>query len=652
MENQGDTSTSGGESADASPLTLSSLLSRLRFRLRPALLAYLVALLFVCLLAWRETSHVGAIEANLIQIAPDSKIPDYRRVVIPDPDGMRWVIYSQNAWRDSSVRLPHVSHEDGYPEGRSVGWSSPPMWWLQGLGYVRHLATGEDMLVAIDRAAPHYNTVIWVFAALFMGAMCVSAFGWRGAFVLPLLYSTLVFTKYGIFSPDHHLWILLSALGTLVCLAAPYAREGACRQWLWFSGAACFTAFGLWISAPSQALVVFGIFLGVLFLPSEAAAKVDSFHWRLYGYLSAALALLAGWWEFHPLIQYRVELNGPLFAAGMLVAGIWMSELNTFAASGRRFDSLSPRVLVYSSLGLLVAALPLIIYLPVCFSMADPYYARWEAQIAEEQPILLQEYIVQNWFLFAAVIAALAALSLRWKSLSAGMRAAFLLTAGLALVYGYFGVSSLRFTEIALACLCLVVALNLPSRAFDGAAGFAAAFLVLTGFHALHTSAVQTVSTIRYGEPAAFSPATNLRLVSGQLLKLDDKVQGGVLTLTYEANVINYFTRLPVYGTAYWDNEDGLYFTHSLLFSEQPDGVEGWTEVRRRMHSARVARIVIPKEMSYASSYMIYAEDRITDPSHCFAYYLIHTDKEKLPAWLKLERDDEKYRIFTVIDAL
>ncbi|HNX05751.1 MAG TPA: hypothetical protein PKI32_09630, partial [Opitutales bacterium] len=71
-----------------------------------------------------------------------------------------------------------------------------------------------------------------------------------------------------------------------------------------------------------------------------------------------------------------------------------------------------------------------------------------------------------------------------------------------------------------------------------------------------------------------------------------------------------------------------------------------------KLASGRVAYIVIPKNMDYVSSYMIYGQDRITDPSHCFAYYLIHTEKEKLPAWLKLERDDEKYRIFTVVDAL
>lgn len=62
----------------------------------------------------------------------------------------------------------------------------------------------------------------------------------------------------------------------------------------------------------------------------------------------------------------------------------------------------------------------------------------------------------------------------------------------------------------------------------------------------------------------------------------------------------------------------------------------------------RANYIVIQKDFSYDTSYMIYGKDRILDPRFCFAYYLIHTDKDKFVPWLKLEKDDEKFRIFSI----
>ena len=631
--------------------TLPGLLRRIAMPVHPRLLAYLLGLLFVCLLGFYETHRADVTLDALSPLPLDSLIAPDREIPCPDPDGTRWIVYAQQAAATGHHRLQRWSMEDNWPTGRYVGWSTPPMLWLEGLGWVRHEISGEDMSRSIDEVSVHYNTILWILAAATMGWMCIGAYGWRGAFIIPCLYALLAISKYGVFSPDHHLWILLSALGTLVCLSAPFLHEGRGRVKLWFVGAALFSAFGLWISAPSEALVMIGIFVGLLFLPAGAARLVDSANWRLYGYLTAFLSLVFCWVEFHPEIPINVELNNPVYVAGALVAGLWMWQLHEFAASDRRWASLNARVLVYSALGLLIVVTPMIVYLSTCFSLADPYFARWEAQISEEAPIDILGYVQQNAFFFAAVIAAIFALVIRSGKMSAGSRAALALLAGLAVTWGYFGISSNRFSEVVLACLCVLVAMAVPTTKREYAGWVAVVFIALTGLAIVHRSGMTSQWVNLYGQPDDMAGIINVRIQSNKLLHLAEKGKaGGILAPSNEANSINFFTRMPVYGTAYWENRDGLLYTWRIFYYETPDGKtsDNWAEVRHLLKQGEVRYIVIPKDFGYQSSYMIYGKGRIMDPQYCFAYYLLHTDKDKFVPWLKLAIDDDKYRTFTV----
>ncbi|MFA5257034.1 MAG: hypothetical protein WC360_02690 [Opitutales bacterium] len=596
-----------------------------------------------------EVRRVQVWRSVLVPLAPDSPITLDRREVIPDPDGMRWVIYAQKAWEKGALRLDHWTFEDNYPDGRYVGWSSPPMWWLESLAYVDHLFTGRSMPICIAEVAPHSNTVLWVLAAATLGALCVLAYGRGGAIILPVLFSVFFNTKYGIFSPDHHLWVLLCGLGTLVCLSAPFLRDDDTRrQKLWFIAAAFFTAFGLWISAPSIALVLIGIFAGFLFVPQEAVRKVDSSNWRLFGTLAAALTLVACWWEFRPDITLNVETNNPVYAVGVLVAGIWFWQAHNFTASGRSRDSIEPRPLVYSALGMLLAALPILYYLPYCFSQADPFFSRWESQISEEQAVDIRGFMLDNALLSVALTAGYFGLASRKPRISSGVRAVLAMTAGLILTYGYFAISRNRFSDIFIVGLVVTLALAMPRNKGDRSGWLAAAFVALICFGAVHGSANATHRAEIFGaKQTSISYGLSMRETSDVILRLDPSAQSTVMAPSYEANSINYFTRMPVYGTAYWENSEGLKTTCRIFFFERPSDLDNWNQVRDMLVAKGVRLIFIPKDFSYQSSYMIYGNDRIEDPQFCFAYYLIQTDKDKLVPWLKLERDEKSYRIFS-----
>ncbi len=640
--------------AASAPQSLPELFARIPRPHRPRLAAWLCGLLYVLVIFVMEINRAEVWRSCGPDNAPEGLVSADRREMVPDPDGIRWVIYTQQAVEAGQLLIPHWSNEDNHPTGRFVGWSSPPSWFLRIMANVHSAATGSPLLESVSRVSPHYNTFIWFFASLGMGAICVLAFGPMGALVMPLLYALLFNSKYGIFSPDHHIWILLAGLGALVCLCAPFlGGAGQRRHWPWFAGAAVFSAFGMWISAPTHAIVVAAVFVGLVFLPEEAARSVRASGWRLYGILASLLSLVFYWVEFGSLLPMRVELNNPVYAAGLLVAGIWCWQAHEFAASDRRWDALQPRALVYSALLMLLTAAPLVIYLPQCFSLADPFFERWESQIAEEQALDMLRFMQGYAFLFIAVASALSAYIVRWKDSLAGLRAASILCVAVTLFYGYFGMSSNRFSDVMLAALVVLLTLALVGAGKSRLSYFAAAFLVLQGISSIHTSSVQKRNAQVYGmSMTTLGQTMTLRGVSEALLLLDSSADTPVLAPSYEANVINYYTRKPVYGTAYWENKDGLRWMCRVFYYERPEGTDpDWSFVRSLVQGGGVRYIYLPKNFTYDSSYMIYGKNRIVDPSHSFAYHILKSEAAALPTWLKLERDELSYRIFRVKDA-
>ncbi|MBN1403116.1 MAG: hypothetical protein JW942_01440 [Opitutales bacterium] len=631
--------------------TLRALYERLPLRGRPRLVAWLLGLAFVVIMAQLENKRVAMCEAVIVPVAPDAQVPIHRQQIIPDPDGIRWVILSQQAASEHTLRIPHWTNADNHPDGRFVGWSSPPMWWLRTLGAIRSLTTGEDTLTAISKAAPYANNYLWILGAAGIGALCVSGIGKRGAFIIPILYALLAATKYGSYSPDHHLWMLFSALGMLICLCSPFVREGQGGTRRWFAGAALFMTLGLWISAPSQALVLIGIYLGLLFLPAEAARKVPAENWRLFGTLSALLSLAIGQWEFWPRHIFYVELNNPIYSLGCYVAGIWLWQTHTFAAADRRWDSLSPRPLVYSGLVMFAAALPVIVYLPYLYSLADPYHARWVEQIMEDQPIDIQSFILEHLLLITAFSAALYGLISNWGKLNAGKRALLITSGTLGLSYGYFAISANRFSDILILCITTALCLGLCGRRTNKAGTVAAILTALLLISSLHKVSTATRNAKVYGTQAStLGYAVNLRGIAEAILALEPDPAASILAPSNESNFLNYYTGKPVYGTAYWENNEGLKFICRVFYYEDADENTQWPEVRKLLKEKDVKLIYLPKNFSYDSSYMIYGLGRIEDPRHSFAHYLLKTPEDKIQAWLKLEKDHENYRIFRVVE--
>ncbi|MBN2068286.1 MAG: hypothetical protein JW739_01495 [Opitutales bacterium] len=601
-------------------------------------------------LTYKEAQRASMWKDVTPAIAPDSSISEERQDLQWDPDGIRWIVYTQQTWEAGKVRLPHWTAEDNYPNGHFVGWSSPPMWWLYGMAYTRHLITGESMPIAISGAAPYYHLTIWLLIALLAGGLAVRAYGVKGALIIPLLYATLFKQKYGIYYTDHHVWVLLAAIGMLICLTAPfYKARGTNEKW-WFIGAGVFSAFGMWISAPTHALIIISLFTGMLFIPAEAARNTSAKNWRYYGYTGGILSLLAYLWEFYPNLPLRVELNNHAYAAGLFVAGFWFEQAQQFAAANRQKHSISIRTLLYSGLALLLALAPLVMNYPQCFSLADPYFSHWESQIVEEQPISFKDFMFLYPLLCIALGASLWNICCTWKQSHQGFKSVIIFISAVALLYGYFGFSNFRFMEIVFVALCFLIVMSMPNQFGEKSAWLVAVISGLICLSALHESSSLTKSVKIFGfKMTSLANAYDCRGISEQLLLLDPTGTKSVLAPAYEANLINYYTEMPVYGTAYWENKDGLLITNRIYYYEYPGNTPDWEPVYNLLKENKVDYIYIPKQFSYEGSYVLYGLKRIENPQYSFANYLLTVSKANLPPWLEMENNTTNYRIFSVI---
>ena len=113
-------------------------------------------------------------------------------------------------------------------------------------------------------------------------------------------------------------------------------------------------------------------------------------------------------------------------------------------------------------------------------------------------------------------------------------------------------------------------------------------------------------------------------------------------------NLINYYGRLPVMGTGYWENEAALTENCVIFFYDQLPFDRDWQVVHAKLGRAGVRFLNVSKSFDYRMSYTLYGTDLIRDPRYTFAYYLVNQSPDRLVPWLRLISDDGAFRLFEV----
>jgi hypothetical protein len=525
-------------------------------------------------------------------------------------DGYQWIMQAQQVVNGRGARI-HFVDWDNAPAGRESHWSSGLVWWLAGLAWLDHAASGRPLPLAVETIAPIALPILLALLLLALTPLLVWRFGLLAASLVAaglVLYQPVSVT-FSVGYLDHHGLVAVCALLMVLFLAAGGAgwrrnpdfpadslqdSDAFLTAWLperpaarkWFIASAVAGAAGLWINAATQVPVLMGIGLGAagMALGMRTASAIARpwvpapTLWRLWGAAGAVASLSFYLLEYFPqLWTPRLEVNHPLYALAWLGTGDLLAR---FWAAPSREPGASPLKAILRALPAVLALLlpPAVIFLAKdrVFALADPFlWALHIDNIEEFQPLPSLLARIPWPILLASASGPLCAFVIGilllgsrtrqpWKSQIALALGPLAITSALAWQQArWLGVTC----ALALAALSLAVFVAIHSvppqeirKRTAGAGIFAAA---LFGIQLLCWPPWFLSAT--FGVPANNLPllaARDLATLLRQRLGDEPGVIAGGFTVTSE---ILYFGGFRGLGTAYWENHAGLRATTEII---------------------------------------------------------------------------------------
>jgi hypothetical protein len=606
---------------------------------------------FMMLFQWFELGR--NMDYAALPPAPPDKllIPEDRMGLIGCPDSARWVVYAQKAAAEDQIRIQRWTFEDNYPKGRKmIGWSSPPMWILRFTGWLyRQFDDSVSVGRSILEAARYSNLLIFVSTAplfFWMGWVC---FGRAGFFLYPsVLYflGHLSAGKHLMFNTDHHLIIHLCH--TLTFLALYASVVSGQRKYLYLS--AFFCGWGIWTSAPTQALVVISIGLGLLFMP-KGSRFLPKGGWYWWSGLSALITLGAYIFEYAPNFPMELVINNPVYAIGLIMAGVYFEEIEHWKESGQDLKALHPRKLLYTTAALLIMGMVILANLQDWYIQANPYMSRWVSLLTESKPLNLERTLNQNVYFFLTLGLGSFVVFKDSNSLPIRVRLLLRLLVASALTFMWVSLDQRRFFPGVLAVAIFIIPLSLSMQHSSLQKMTASLFAVLT-ISAITSINIERQSLINLGHfPNSVSIlqwVSNIRTFSQKIIEVDPNPQSPILAEPTISNFLNFYTKRPVIGTSYFDNMEGLKRDFRLLFAEPTENSDPADFFYDLIKETQIKTIVVLKQTDYAVSYFLFgAEGRIRSPEKTFIYFLLNTPPDQFPIWIQLMHDDKVARVFS-----
>ncbi len=269
-----------------------------------------------------------------------------------EADAYYWIDYVLNAEQAQQARL-RWTFADNTPAGREVWWNSGLVWMAKGFARLNMTLTGSNFKQAVWSSAPYINTVL-LAVVIFAVGLCVIPFGGFTASCLimillpmaPRIMWDFSFTRF-----DHHGQHTALFLAAAMALSAGHAVEGKSTRSLCFTCGGVATGFGLWVGATQQIILTFLLVVGgavdlIVHRRERAARVVGDPPWERWGIAAAVTALALFILENAPdrILQFRFEVNHPIYAALVGSAGAALAILGSIAKSGRIPRSASLRL--------------------------------------------------------------------------------------------------------------------------------------------------------------------------------------------------------------------------------------------------------------------------------------------------------------------
>ena len=581
------------------------------------------------------------IAAEAVAAGGDAPAP---RRILPNPflDGYLWLDHAEHLSTGGGFRVRETTF-DNAPAGRPMHWSSLPIWWLIALGTV----AGGPLVDGIERAAPLMGPILLALALPGLALLAARAFGVIGAFLmsLALVGAFPLAETFCAGNVDHHGFILVCTLGTLLALCVAMREQGAGdarSAQRWAIGSAIAAGVGLWLSAVTTSMVLIGVAVGALFSGAGSsgrgiASPLPAPVWRAWGSAGALASLAAYLVEYFPThLGLRLEVNHPLYALAFLGAGellALLSELRTGVRPPRRGVRLALALAA-------IDALPLAIVLGGArvYELSDPFLWRLHQDIEEFRPLpaLLRR-------LGMGAIGAVSPLPLyllmalgitRVRGGDPGARALTWFTLGPALFLGGLAMIQLRWMGewlsalIVLGGACSVwLSIGQPARP-----RIVIAWLPIL---ALLVSAVGVVDRFDLATKdrsvAADDVASLILCDMAQVVARDAGQRPAIVLASPDATVhLAWFGRLRGVGTLYWENRAGLAASAELFNADTAEAA------RELLAQRQIDYVVLFSERSFLGTFYRLEHPDADDAAARSTFFgrLLFAGAEP-PAWLR-----------------
>lgn len=589
-------------------------------------------------------SQVAREDAVVDASSPTGYADGKRWLIVPEHNNptCQWIEETQLMLSRGDWRVRRVDYENS-PIGRDVHSASPYRWWLVGVAWMDHVATGHPMGLSLERAAlfadPILHLLLLVCATIFVarrfGAFPAALLSVGLSAVYPLAAAFLpgVANDFGL--------VQICAFWSIILVLAGSVSDAQPRRCFLLAGVA--GGCGLWLAATEMVPVIAGMAAGAAL--ASIAARVSHrpgspggaplLPWRTWGFGGAITSLLAYLIEYFPShMEPQLRANYPLYGVAWLGLGELLWRFSSWMNTGKPFAR-RREIFAWLLAAAALASLPVAILLTkdLSFLANDLQSTRLSNLPDGVVSVSLSAWTARDGA-SGAVVATLvpllllipAALLLFGKHTGAARRTSIGIALGAVLASIALAVNQLRWwNTLDVSLLALVVA---ASAAFDSARSRWLFSGLLGG--ALAFGFVQLL-------PAAAAGTSDFKFTRAEVEGLYERAlaqwisdhagpEGAtVLVPPYRTPSFGYYGGLRGLGTPNWENREGLSATFRIVTSTRPD------ETLALLNERGVTYIVLP---SWDTDLDELARMGLKQPMDSFIYALHQTDGA-IFNWLK-----------------
>jgi hypothetical protein len=581
-------------------------------------------------------------------LAPSADVAEASRIMV-DPDSYFWILHAEAAAEHRFQKIARHTDWDNAPDGRDLYWSSPFVYWLNGLAlfFDSPQTSHRD---ALEQAGWWSGPILMVLGLALFCLLTARAHSHQLACLMAagvVASPQLVWTFFP-GRPDHHALISWFSLFFMLCMVK--GQSSAAFAW---KLAAALSGIGLfWVSAVTG-MVVLAVTLGAFFLSrlfcstEREGLQSSARSWLGWGLIGAGGILIVQLFENGITLESPPEFIHPLHAI------FWLSSAGLlYGLSRDRFSAAVLRPWFWVTSLVLISSAGCWVWLMLSTNaLFDIRMQRLHQFIDEFRPYAAAVGDGALWTFFQDFGALLGVPIILFSvlfssSVPASIRSRSFM--GLTMILAMFALSMMQYRwSSLLSCAMAAAAIALPQRSAGSPSreqyGWTLFYVLLTGFGLYFASSELKLShAIAKGHevPRSLIDETITRDVA-RFVRMHEQGSLRVMTNPAKTPALAYHGGMQGAGSLYWENGAGLDKTIAVMLATDFDAACAQLQAWNYTH------IVWFTKPSYLAELMMIRDGVASaeDLRNTFGYHLL-SGSAALPAALEEIRYGLPFRAF------